>query len=457
MRNTPLFGCFVFLLLSDISSAHKSTNQERDKIAWLPGQPENLNFTQYSGYVTVDNLAGRALFYWLTESPSNPDSKPLLLWLNGGPGCSSIAYGAAEEIGPLHILNDAKTLYINPYSWNNLANLLFLESPAGVGFSYSNTTSDLYNCSDSRTAKDSYKFLVRWFNRFPQYKYREFYIAGESYAGHYVPQLSQLIYRRNKGIKEPIINFKGLLVGNPVIDDQHDSFGTVEYWYSHGLISESTYNKLMDTCFDALDNSPSIMCIKAQEEAVAEFGNIDPYSIYTPPCNSTTSLKRRLRVHYPWMTRSYDPCTESYATEYFNHPDVQLAMHANSTKISYPWGTCNEVIGTHWSNRPPSMLPVYQELIAAGFRIWVFSGDADAIVPVTATQYSIEALKLPTVMNWYPWYHNGRIGGWSKVYKGLTLVTVAGAGHEVPLLHPQEALLVFHQFLKNQYMPTKSF
>jgi serine carboxypeptidase-like clade II len=87
-------------------------------------------------------------------------------------------------------------------------------------------------------------------------------------------------------------------VGNPVIDDQHDSFGTVEYWYSHGLISESTYNKLMDTCFDALDNSPSIMCIKAQEEAVAEFGNIDPYSIYTPPCNSTTSLKRRLRVHY---------------------------------------------------------------------------------------------------------------------------------------------------------------
>ena len=118
-RKTPLFGCFLFLLLSFFSSAHKSTNQERDKIARLPGQPENLNFTQYSGYVTVDNLAGRALFYWLTESPSNPDSKPLLLWLNGGPGCSSIAYGAAEEIGPLHIANDAKTLYINPYSLNN--------------------------------------------------------------------------------------------------------------------------------------------------------------------------------------------------------------------------------------------------------------------------------------------------------------------------------------------------
>ncbi|KAJ0694799.1 putative carboxypeptidase D [Helianthus annuus] len=84
-----------------------------------------------------------------------------------------------------------------------VANLLFLESPAGVGYSYTNTTSDLYTFGDARTAEDSYAFLVNWFERFPQYKHRDFYIAGESYAGHYVPQLSQLIYRRNKGVKNP--------------------------------------------------------------------------------------------------------------------------------------------------------------------------------------------------------------------------------------------------------------
>jgi serine carboxypeptidase-like clade II len=64
------------------------------------------------------------------------------------------------------------------------ANILFLDSPAGVGFSYTNTTSDLYDSGDRRTAHDSYKFLARWFERFPQYKYRDFYIAGESYAGN---------------------------------------------------------------------------------------------------------------------------------------------------------------------------------------------------------------------------------------------------------------------------------
>jgi carboxypeptidase C (cathepsin A) len=107
----------------------------------------------------------------------------LVLWLNGGPGCSSVAYGAAEEIGPFRVGSDGKTLHSKLYAWNKLANLLFLESPAGVGFSYSNTTSDLYTTGDQRTAEDSYIFLVNWFERFPQYKHREFYIVGESYAG----------------------------------------------------------------------------------------------------------------------------------------------------------------------------------------------------------------------------------------------------------------------------------
>lgn len=112
-----IFKCFFLLFLSCFSAAF--ANQNNDRITWLPGQPENTNFAQYSGYVTVDKSAGRTLFYWLTESPSNPETKPLVLWLNGGPGCSSIAYGAAEEIGPFHIQSDGKTLFLNPYSWNN--------------------------------------------------------------------------------------------------------------------------------------------------------------------------------------------------------------------------------------------------------------------------------------------------------------------------------------------------
>ena len=114
---------YLFCLLSFVGVCYGSYNaeQDRDRITQLPGQPKNVDFAQYSGYVTVDKQAGRALFYWLTETPASrvPESRPLVLWLNGGPGCSSVAYGAAEEIGPFHIKPDGRTLYSNPFAWNN--------------------------------------------------------------------------------------------------------------------------------------------------------------------------------------------------------------------------------------------------------------------------------------------------------------------------------------------------
>lgn len=445
---------FLFITTCYSSSSSYLEDQKRDKITELPGQPKNVGFNQYSGYVTANKRAGRALFYWLTESPAsrNPESRPLVLWLNGGPGCSSIAFGASEEIGPFRIRPDGKTLYSNPYAWNNLANLLFLESPAGVGFSYSNTSSDLYTAGDQRTAEDAYTFLVNWFERFPQYKHRDFYIAGESYAGHYVPQLSQLVYQRNKGNQHPIINFKGFLVGNAVTDDYNDYVGTFEYWWTHGLISDSTYQILKVACDLGSSEHPSVECIKALTVAEGEQGNIDPYSIFTRPCNDTSSLRLNLRGRYPWMSRSYDPCTERYAKVYFNHPEVQKALHANVTGIAYSWDTCSDIVGNYWADSPLSMLSIYKELIAAGRRIWVYSGDTDAVVPVTATRYSLAALKLPTLINWYPWYDNKKVGGWSQVYKGLTFVTVTGAGHEVPLHRPRQAFILFRSFLENKSM-----
>ncbi|KAK8509425.1 hypothetical protein V6N13_104687 [Hibiscus sabdariffa] len=455
MGQSRSIGFSFVLVICSACFCSSFGDQTLDKITELPGQPGDVQFNQYSGYVTVNEQAGRALFYWLMESPLSrkPESRPLVLWLNGGPGCSSIAYGAAEEIGAFRIRPDGKTLYLNRYAWNNLANLLFLESPAGTGFSYTNTTSDLYTTGDKRTAEDAYAFLVNWFERFPQYKHRHFYIAGESYAGHFVPQLSQLVYERNKGVQNPVINFKGFLVGNAVTDDYHDFVGTFEYWWTHGLISDSTYRSLRVSCDLGSSTHPSLQCMNALRAAQIEQGNIDPYSIFTQPCKNTATLMHNTRGHYPWMSRAYDPCTDRYSKVYFNLPEVQKALHANVTALPYPWQTCSDIVGNYWADSPLSMLPIYKELIAAGLRIWVYSGDTDAVVPVTATRYSIDALKLPTVTNWYPWYDNGKVGGWSQAYKGLTLVTVAGAGHEVPLHRPRQAYILFRSFLENKPMP----
>ncbi|KAG8046034.1 hypothetical protein GUJ93_ZPchr0008g13017 [Zizania palustris] len=345
-----------------------------DRITALPGQPP-VNFSMYSGYVTVDAGAGRALFYWLIEAAAaaDPESAPLVLWLNGGPGCSSVGYGASEELGAFRINPDGKTLFLNPYPWNKVANMLFLDSPAGVGYSYSNTSSDLFTAGDNKTAHDSYTFLVSWLERFPQYKHRDFYIAGESYAGHYVPQLSQLVYWNNKGIENPILNFKGFMVGNAVIDDYHDYVGTFEYWWTHGLISDDTYQKLQVACDFESSAHPSKACNKIYDVAEAEQGNIDAYSIYTPTCKKTSFLKRRLiKGSTPWLPRGYDPCTEMYSTKYYNLPEVQKAFHANVTGIPYAWTTCSDDLFDYWKDSPRSMLPIYRELIAAGLRIWVF-------------------------------------------------------------------------------------
>ena len=156
-----------------------------------------------------------------------------------------MGYGAFEELGPFRINSDGKTLYRNKYAWNEgetlikitifldsnlfdalvkhekiniqlwihyaVANVLFLESPAGVGFSYSNTTSDYDRSGDKSTAKDAYVFLINWLERFPEYKTREFYITGESYAGHYVPQLAYTILVNNK-FSQQSINLKGIAV-----------------------------------------------------------------------------------------------------------------------------------------------------------------------------------------------------------------------------------------------------
>ncbi|RAL37720.1 unnamed protein product [Cuscuta campestris] len=447
-------ACLFFSFLS--AAVAVPEEQERDRIAALPGQPP-VEFSQFSGYVTVDEDHGRALFYWLTEATTDPDHKPLVLWLNGGPGCSSVAYGASEEIGPFRINKTGSSLYLNRFSWNKLANILFLESPAGVGFSYTNTSSDLTHSGDNRTAHDALNFLIRWMSRFPQYQHREFYIAGESYAGHYVPQLANKIFDYNKGSSKPILNFKGFIVGNAVTDNNYDNIGTVTYWWTHAMISDKSYKTILNSC-NFTSHTTSSKCDDAVDYAVNnEFGSIDQYSIYTPSCretsNSSGTLIRLKNTLIHRRVSGYDPCTERYAEIYYNRPDVQKAMHANSTAIPYKWTACSDTLLKNWNDTEISMLPIYRKLIAAGLRIWVFSGDTDSVVPVTATRFSLSHLNLKIHTPWYPWYIAGQVGGWAEVYKGLTFATVRGAGHEVPLFQPRRAFLLFKSFLAGKQLP----
>ncbi|KAF5183636.1 Serine carboxypeptidase-like [Thalictrum thalictroides] len=375
-----------------------------------------------------------------------------------GPGCSSIAFGEAEEIGPFHIKPDGKTLYLNQYSWNQVANILFLDSPIGVGFSYSNSSEELLENGDIKTAKDSLEFLLKWFTRFPQYKGRDFYITGESYAGHYVPQLAQAIVRYHQSTSDKSINLKGYMVGNALTDDYNDHLGIFQFMWSTGLISDQTYKLLNELCDNESFIHSSSQCDKMLDIANDELGNIDPYSIFTPSCpkgSSSNKLLKRIHSTRP-LGENYDPCTEAHSTVYFNSQEVQKALHVDPSFASSKWETCSDVVNTHWKDSPRSVLDIYQELIPTGLRIWMFSGDTDSVIPVTSTRYSIDALKLPTTSPWRAWYHNGQVGGWTQQYAGLTFVSIRGAGHEVPLHKPQLALTLIKAFLSGTPMPTMS-
>ncbi|KAL0903497.1 hypothetical protein M5K25_027883 [Dendrobium thyrsiflorum] len=440
-----------------------SESQDSDRVLELPGQPPNLLISQYSGHITVNSERGRALFYWFFEAETQPSKKPLLLWLNGGPGCSSIGYGAVVELGPLRIKRYGAGLEFNKYAWNKEANLLFLESPVGVGFSYSNTSSDFSRLEDGFVAEDAYSFLVNWLRRFPQYQSHDFYMAGESYAGHYVPQLAEVIYEHNKDPKNfPHINLQGFMVGNPETDNYYDSKGLLEYAWSHSVISDQAYATVNKACnFKLLYWTNE--CNNAMNLIYNEYNEIDIYNIYAPMCtavensslnddynlNFQDKMNFRKRIRIP---SGYDPCFSNYVEKYFNRADVKRSLHV-TRKANLKWKVCNDSILNIYNFTVFSVLPIYSKLIKAGLRIWIYSGDTDGRVPVIGSRYCVESLGLPLLSNWQIWYHNKQVGGRFVEYQGLTMVTIRGAGHLVPLNKPKEALMLVKSFLLGQSLP----
>ncbi|KAF7336198.1 Carboxypeptidase [Mycena venus] len=148
-------------------------------------EPElcNTSVKQYSRYLDISD--NKHLFFWFFESRSSPSTDPLILWINGGPGCSS-SLGLFFELSPCSIANKGKNTTFNRHSWTSAANIIFLDQPVDVGFSYADghTTVD----TSLVVGKDVYVFLQLFLLRFPEYAAQPFHVSGESYAGTYVVQ-----------------------------------------------------------------------------------------------------------------------------------------------------------------------------------------------------------------------------------------------------------------------------
>ena len=157
--------------------------------------------------------------------------------------------------------------------------MIYVESPIGVGFSYSNTSSD-YISNDNITAYHNYLFLTGFYGLFPQYSQNKLWLTGESFAGDYIPQLvAEILYQNNQQI---VANLEGFLVGNPVLSctawtDYHHSV-QVNLYYWHGLVPFSLWNNFMINCNVSAENQ-SANCLALYGEIRALIGQFSYYFI----------------------------------------------------------------------------------------------------------------------------------------------------------------------------------
>ncbi|KAI3958683.1 hypothetical protein MKW98_030348 [Papaver atlanticum] len=446
----------LLLHLTFISSLHV------DRIIELPGQPK-VSFQQFSGYVPVDARNQRSLFYYFAEAEIEPSTKPLVLWLNGGPGCSSLGVGAFSENGPFR--PSGKALIRNEHSWNREANMLYLETPVGVGFSYTNDRNNYVSADDKITGMDNLVFLKRWFLKFPQYKNRELFITGESYAGHYVPQLANLMMQFNK--KENLFNLKGIALGNPVLEFATDFNSRAEYFWSHGLISDTTFTEFTSSCnysryvSEYYRGSVSSVCSRVMSQVSRETSKfVDKYDVTLDVCMSSVLSQSKI-ISPQQVPESIDVCVEDETVNYLNRRDVKKALHARLVGVQR-WEVCSNVLDYDLLNIEIPTISIVGSLVKAGIPVLVYSGDQDSVIPLTGSRKLVHGLakrlRLETTVPYRVWFQGKQVGGWTQVYGNiLSFATIRGASHEAPFSQPERSLVLFKAFLEGRPLPEVLF
>ena len=431
-----------------------------DEITSLPGWSGALPSKQYSGYLS---FGSKHLHYWFVESQSNPATDPVVAWFNGGPGCSSLE-GYLYEHGPFHV-NPADTtqLYYNNYTWTQSASIIYIEAPAGVGFSYADTKAD-YITDDNQTAADNLAALEVFFQGYPEYANNNFFITGESYAGIYVPTLAYAIHEATQA-GTTSINLKGIAVGNGctgtevgICSAQYSNQIHLTYFYNHALISNKAWANLQTGCNNWMDmNSPA--CNLAILAASNEIGAVNIYDIYAPCINGNEAVQNSSFFAKTGMPKlpvgGPDECIDSIAASaYLNQAVVQAALHVKPAP-SGAWSVCGNVIQytSTVKNEPRDYYPT----LIKNYHVLIFNGDADGCVPYIDNEAWTQNMNYPVKEGWRPWIVDQQVAGYVTLYDTPTsfqFATVKGAGHMVPQYAPPQALALFQAFISGNTLPS---
>ncbi|KAM9408146.1 lysosomal protective protein-like [Pholidichthys leucotaenia] len=448
-----------------------------DLIDNLPGLQKQPDFKQYSGYLNVAN--GKHLHYWFVESQNDPSTDPVVLWLNGGPGCSSMV-GLLTENGPFLIWDDGATLKYNSYSWNKITNVLYVESPVGVGFSYSDD--HIYATNDTEVSMVNYLALKEFFRLFPEFSKNELYLTGESYAGIYIPTLAERV------MEDDSFNLKGIALGNPLSSYEMNDNSLVYFAYYHGLLGTQLWHDLQTYCCSDgkcdFHNRSNLNCSQSlsQVNDIAAHSGVNLYNIYAPCAGGvhpSLSINQEdvvvkdfgnffIKHHFsqlffqklkslPSMHRSVRleaPCTtDEPSRQYLNNPLVKHALHISDKALKFEM--CSNEVGSFYGRIYMDVKDEYLKLLSTGkYRILVYVGDTDMACNFLGNEWFVESLQQEVEAERRPWlYQDGdqqQVGGFVKRFKNLDFLTVKGSGHMVPTDKPVTSYTMFTKFIKNQ-------
>jgi cathepsin A (carboxypeptidase C) len=321
---------------------------------------------QYSGYLDNDE-DDKHLFYWFFESRNDPKNDPVLLWLNGGPGCSSLT-GLFMELGPSSVEKNGE-LKFNPSSWNANASVIFLDQPVNVGYSYSGTSVS----NTIAAGKDVYALLTLFFKQFPEYAKQDFHISGESYAGHYIPVFaSEILSHKNRNI-----NLQSVLIGNGLTD----GFTQYEYYRPMACGEGGWPSVLSPQECQSMDNAlPRCQSLIQNCYNSESVWSCVPASIY---CNNAIIGPYQKTGRNPYDVRKdckgsnlcYDEL--DWIQEYLNRKEVMEALGVEVDS----YDSCNFDINRNFLFQGDWMQPFHRLVpgILKEIPVLIYAGDADFI------------------------------------------------------------------------------
>lgn len=399
---------------------------------------------QYAGYLD-DNSQNKHLFYWFFESRNDPANDPVVLWLSGGPGCSSMT-GLLFELGPAKIDSNIQVVN-NPNSWNNRANILFLDQPVNTGYSYGEGVDTTLAAS-----KDIYALLKLFFQQFPQYAKQDFHIAGESYAGHYIPDdAAEILSHSDSGI-----NLKSVMIGNGLTDVYNQYPQYPEMACGNGgydaVVDQGTCTQMRNAiprcqsaikqCYSTQDSgdctSASSVCARVSQPYYQNGGG-SPYDIRMP-CEPNTG-----GLCYQGM---------NYVQEYLNRKDVLEALNVEVDGFE----NCNGEVNYAFHQQGDDMLPVHlnvPKILAKSVPVLIYAGDADYICNWLGNRAWTNALQWPgqtafkgaQTKNLVSKTDGGDAYGTIQNAKGLAFARIFGAGHLVPMDEPKPILDLVNRWI----------